>query len=218
LLLLPVAKLVAADLAELAVASRCYKAGQYAECVRLTGPSDPPTKQSETALLLNIRANMARGEYPLALDTLIRAIEIYPASIRLRWIGGDVLRFNNRTADAETLLAQIGTLLEGFRWRYNDPVNYIVLGRFELLLGADPGQVLKNRFGAAKQAAADNWRWKNMISRWRRSSFRQRSRLIRPIPTFTLESPKRSSQVMVNDRRLHCRQHYSGTPITSTAY
>ena len=155
-LLVPVASLAAADLAAISAAARLYKAGKYAECIELTAPLELQSKQSEAAFLLNIRANMALGQHALALNTLVEAIKVYPASIRLRWIGRDVLRYNNRAADATYLLDQMGTLLKRFRWRYNDAVNYIVLGQFELLLGADPGQVLKNRFNPAKQAAADS--------------------------------------------------------------
>jgi len=142
------AHLNAADLSE---AFRLFKSGKYGECTKLTDQAIDENEYSETWRLLNIRSHLEKGEYAKALGTLQTALERYPASIRLRWLGHRVLLFNSKPDQAKKLLDEIASLAEKQSWRYRDAINAVVLGRFELSRGVDASKVLKERFNLAKK-------------------------------------------------------------------
>lgn len=140
----------AADIAE---AERLYKSGQYAECIELTAAAIADGDFSETWRVLKIQAELATGRYTDANKSLKLALDRYPASVRLRWIGGDVHRFNGNGELAAKTLDEIAELFSSASWRYRDPTNQIALGRFFLHRGADAKQVLNEIYSKVKKAS-----------------------------------------------------------------
>ena len=106
--------------------------------------------------LLIIAAQMEQGEYAEALKTVDAAIERYPNSIRLRWAGEEVCRFNGQTDRAMELNQQIGEMVSANAWRYRDPDNQIILGKRFLKMGADAKDVLDQFYYPVRKRYAKN--------------------------------------------------------------
>ena len=152
-LALAICLLISAPLfsAELDDAEKLYRGGKYAECIATCGKAIAAEQWQEGWRLLKIRAELATGKGAQALATLEAATKRYPTSIRLRLLGIDVLRANNRPEDADQLLQTIQELATRDPWRYSDATNRVVLGRALLLARADARQVLELFFDTAKK-------------------------------------------------------------------
>ncbi|MGH7192439.1 MAG: tetratricopeptide repeat protein, partial [Candidatus Saccharimonadales bacterium] len=101
--------------------------------------------------MLKIRAELALGRYPDAQKTLEAALGRFQASIRLRWLGREVARYNGQPDRADALTDEIGGLLRFSSGRFRDPANQITLGRFFLGQGVDAKQVLDRIYNQLKQ-------------------------------------------------------------------
>jgi tetratricopeptide (TPR) repeat protein len=137
--------------AELDDAEKLYRGGQYAECIAECGKAIAADQWQEGWRLLKIRAELATGKGSQALATFEAAAKRYPTSIRLRILGTEVMRTNDRGDEAAQLLHRIQELASGDPWRYSDATNRVVLGRALLLAGADARQVLELFFDMAKK-------------------------------------------------------------------
>jgi tetratricopeptide (TPR) repeat protein len=116
-------------------------AGKYDECIAMSGEAIERLSWLETWRHLKIRSELATGRYA---DALVEtALERFPASIRLRLLGRDVMLVNNRPQDARRMLDEIDALTNQQQWRFTDPSNRVALGRFFLLRGGDARQVLE---------------------------------------------------------------------------
>jgi tetratricopeptide (TPR) repeat protein len=126
-------------------------AGKYDECIAMAGEAIEKLSWLETWRHLKIRSELATGRYADALTTLEKGIERFPASIRLRLLGREVLRMNNRPDDARKMMEEIDALTNQQQWRFTDPSNRIALGRFFLLQGADARQVLETFYDRVRR-------------------------------------------------------------------
>jgi tetratricopeptide (TPR) repeat protein len=138
----------AADLSE---AFTLFHAGKYDECIAATSATIEQGDFSEDWRILQIEAQLALGRYADAADTLKAALERYASSVRIRWVGVDVLRDNGQSEQAEKMLVEIEDLVSSQSWRYRDPANRVALGRFFLYRGADAKQVLDELYGRVKK-------------------------------------------------------------------
>ena len=93
-----------------------------------------------------------RREPDEALETLEQALERYPYSVQLRWIGRDVYRHNGKLDEAQKQTIEIIELVQQQDWRYRDAVNQVVLGRYFLDRGADAKEVLQGIYDPVKKA------------------------------------------------------------------
>jgi tetratricopeptide (TPR) repeat protein len=136
-------------------ATALYRSGQYSECVQACEKGVEEQRWRESWWHLKLRVEMDTGQYAQAAETLAEALERFPSSIRLRLVGRDVHRFNDQLEDAERMMAEIQSAVEAQRWRYADPASRIALGKFFLMLGADPRQVLESCYDRAKRSRPD---------------------------------------------------------------
>ncbi len=135
--------LFAANLSE---AETLFHTGKYAECVALTGKEIEEGDFSETWRELRIQSQMELGQYPEAKQSLEAALKRYPDSIRIRWLGRDVLRFCGETEAAEKLLAEIGQKIEQTRFGYRSAADLAIIGQYYLDQGDDAKSVLDRVF------------------------------------------------------------------------
>lgn len=149
--LLAAAWLPAADTIDISEATSMFKAGKYQECSQAAQVAIDDGQYSETWRLLKIQADLMTGGYEDALTTLDAALQRYTTSVRLRWLGGDVLRRNGQVERATKLLDEIDVLTDGFSWRYSDPASRIALGQFYLSRGADPKKIIDGVYNAVKK-------------------------------------------------------------------
>ena len=85
-----------------------------------------------------------------------KGLERFETSARLRLLGRDVLRANNRPHEADLMLAEIRSLAARAPWRYSDASARVALGRALLLGGADARQVLELFFDRVKREEPDS--------------------------------------------------------------
>lgn len=152
--LLPVA-LAGAAPADLTETERLYRVGDYAACIEAAAEAMTAGDGDEDWPLLKIKAEMTLGRYADALKTLQSALPRQSNSIRLRWLGRDVYRFNHLPDEAGRMLEEIGRLVRQAPWLYRDAADEVVVGRFLLAQGVDAKQVLRKCFDEAKRQQPD---------------------------------------------------------------
>src|SRR5436190_1422489 len=76
--------------------SSLFRTGEYAECIEAAAQAITQDEVNENFRLLKINSELELGRYADALTSLEAALKRLPTSIRLRWVGRDVCRFNNQ--------------------------------------------------------------------------------------------------------------------------
>lgn len=131
---------LAADLDE---AEALFRAGKYEECARMAAEEISGLEGwSERWRILKISAEMQRGKYPEALDSLERAVRRFSASIPVHLMALDVYRYNGRQDEVPRLLENLERVVMGSPQRFANPEGLIALGRYFLLTGRDSRKVL----------------------------------------------------------------------------
>ena len=138
----------AAGAADIQEAANLLRTGRYEECARQAAAALEGEEPGEDWYALKIRAEMARGNYERALDSLKEATRRHPASLTLFLIGRDVRRFQNLGNREEEALNAIERSILSAPRRYATPAGQVALGRFFLLRGADPKKVLDQFYDA----------------------------------------------------------------------
>ncbi len=124
-------------------AESLFRAGKYDECARVAADEIAAIEGwNERWRLLKISAEMQRGKYDEASDSLRSALRRFPASVSLRLLGRDVYRYNGRQEDVPSLMEDLERVVMGSPQRYATPEARVSLGRFFLLRGADSRKVL----------------------------------------------------------------------------
>lgn len=136
---------------ELDDARTLFRAGKYAECIEACTAGLEREDWRENWRLLKIQAELETGQYGQARRTLEAALQSFEASIALRLIGRQVYRFNDRPDLGDRLLDEIEKLTQERSFRFTDATNRIALGRFFLLRGADPRQVLETFYDPVRR-------------------------------------------------------------------
>ncbi|MFH1924478.1 MAG: hypothetical protein ABIP48_31895, partial [Planctomycetota bacterium] len=136
-------------------AQALFNSGRYAECIETAAARIDQRAWRESWRRLKIRAELATGRYCEALATLEMALERFPSSIHLRLLGREVYLFNDWPERAEERLVEAEQMIRQQSWRYSDPINRVLLGRFFLLRGADAKQVLETFFDRARRDRPD---------------------------------------------------------------
>ncbi len=83
------------------------------------------------------------------------ALDQFSTNVELRLVGYDVLRANDKPAEADKALEEIRDLAEATPWRYQDAASKVILGRAFLRAGADARQVLEQYYDVAKKASPE---------------------------------------------------------------
>jgi tetratricopeptide (TPR) repeat protein len=137
--------------AEPSAAQALFDGGKYSECIEMAREGIESQSWRETWWDFKLRAELETGQYAAALETLQEALEAFSSSVKLRLIGHRIHLLNNQPEEAEARLVEIEALVVRQRWRFNDSASRIVLGRFFLLRGADPRQVLETFYDPVKR-------------------------------------------------------------------
>lgn len=153
LALLALSLSTAARAADLVETIQLFRTGKYVECIEAAGKAIAAHDFNENYRLLKIRAEMELGRYADALATLDEALKRFPSSLQLRWIGRDVVRFNQQPERVAQFDAEITELLRRSSWQYRDSMSQITIGRFFLSQGVDPKKVLDAIYNDVKKRA-----------------------------------------------------------------
>ena len=123
-----------AGAAELEEAEALFRAGKYDECARVAAEEIAGVEGwSERWRVLKVSAEMQRGRYAEAMDSLHRAIRRFPASIPLRLLAHDVYRYNGRQEDVPQVMEDLERVVMGSPQRFATPEGRVALGRYFLL-------------------------------------------------------------------------------------
>ena len=144
-----VSPLQAADLAQ---TRALYEAGKYRECINSAAEGVKGSPFNETWRHLKANSEMAVGEFAAALATIEATVTKFPSSIKAKWLAQKVLLHNNQPKRARALLDEIEQTVRRASFQYSDSTNRVLLGRYFLLKGADPRQVLDVFYDPVKKS------------------------------------------------------------------
>jgi tetratricopeptide (TPR) repeat protein len=131
--------------------SALFRTGKYAECAGSAEKAIAADEFSENLRLLKIKAEMELGRYAEALQTLDAALQKFPTSLSLRWVGRDVCRYNNQPERTKQFDDEMVLLIKQGPARYGDSINRLIVGRFFLSQGVDPKRVLDGLYNEVKK-------------------------------------------------------------------
>ncbi len=186
---------VTAFAADIEGVEKLFRTGRYDEVARLAGAEIEQGAWNERYSELKIEAELARGKYAEAKETLEDALNRFRASVSLRLLGREVYRYNGRPADAANELDAIEQLVLRAPERFTSPENRLCVGRFFLLRGADARKVLDQFYDVVTKEQPDlrrgatsprpSWPWTSRITPWppRRSGRRRRTPPRIPVST-----------------------------------
>lgn len=129
--------------ADLDEAQVLFQQGEYEKCIELTRAEVERGIWHDGWSKLLMRALMVKGEYAQAAAVHAQVAEKFTASISLRLLAIESLRFSGKHAEAQALLTQIPALLQAAPWRFSDRDNMVALGTYFLQAGEDPREVLE---------------------------------------------------------------------------
>lgn len=143
--------LQSAHAADLSKAKQDYATGEYLACLSECTEAVEAGVWNEEWYRLKIDVEMTLGKYEAAMETMQVGFGKYATSIHLRWRGYRILRMNNMPDEAEEMLKSIDPTVRSYPWRFSDASNRVIVGRFELEMGADARQVLSSHYDKAKE-------------------------------------------------------------------
>jgi tetratricopeptide (TPR) repeat protein len=135
--------------ADLDALEQLLRTGQYADCAKLAGEQIDAGARGDRWYRFKVEAERAQGKSADALASLADALERYPASPSLRWLGYELNRATGHEAEAKAMLDAIERLVLGAPGRLVLPEDRIVVGRFFVARGADAKKVLDQFYDAA---------------------------------------------------------------------
>lgn len=131
-----------ASAADLDEALQLFHRGEYDQCIAITRGEVERGMWHDGWSKLLMRALIVQGEYQAAAETYAQVAEKFSASMPLRMLAVEALRYSGKDAEARGLLAQIPTMLQTAPWRFSDRDNMVALGRYFLSKGEDAREVL----------------------------------------------------------------------------
>jgi tetratricopeptide (TPR) repeat protein len=144
-----------AGAADLDQARANYRAGKYEQCIEDARQVIAGTAYSEDWPVLKINAELQLGRYGGALQTLEGALKRFPTSVRLRWVGHRVFRFNGKLQEATKALDEVSEYARRAPFFYNDSANRVALGRYFVSKGTDARSVLETFYDPVKRDFPD---------------------------------------------------------------
>ena len=129
------------------------RTGRYEEAIAAAREALESKSPGEAWHRVLLEGLLTTGQYPEALAAWTNAVAQEGRSVRLRWIGRDVLLANGDTEGAAAQLNTIAQLVGNRAGNYRDIPSLVVYGQAALLSGADPKIVLDRVFDVARKAA-----------------------------------------------------------------
>lgn len=127
-------------------AVRLFNEGQFTDAAELAQSIDEGLGKysaEQRWVVLQIESWLAQGQPAKAIAVVESALQRFEDSIRIRWAAIEAYRFASDEERADGLIREISDLARARPWKFRDPPNQIVLGRYFLSLGADAKEVLK---------------------------------------------------------------------------
>lgn len=134
---------LAADLDD---ARALFDKGDYDACIEMTKAEVERGIWHDGWSKLLMRSLIIKGQYAEAAEVYTKVAEKFSASLSLRMLAVEALRFSGKHAEARAMLTQIPALIQSAPWRFTDRENLVALGNFLLTEGTDPRTVLKSYF------------------------------------------------------------------------
>ncbi|MFK7767634.1 MAG: tetratricopeptide repeat protein [Mariniblastus sp.] len=136
-----------------------YDQGKFDEAIALAQVTDANLGKfsvEEKWQILIAKSQLASGQYSAALKTLDDALarDRLENSIRLRWIGIEICRFNNNPDRAMTLFNEIAQLASSKSYLYRNTPSRIVLAKHFLSQQADAKSVLDTFYNPLKKRSS----------------------------------------------------------------
>ncbi len=144
--LLPTVLLPSARAADLDEARALFDKGEYDACIEMTKAEVERGIWHDGWSKLLMRSLMVKGQYAEAAEVYTKVAEKFSASLSLRMLAAEALRFSGKHAEARALIAQIPALIQAAPWRFTDRDNMVTLGNYELSEGLDPRIALRTYF------------------------------------------------------------------------
>lgn len=141
--------------ADYEAAELLYRSGQYDEAADIAAAEVERGIWNERWSDLLIRSLLARGRYDEALETYQAAIRRYSGSIPLRMLGVEVLRMNDRDAEARLEWAEVGEQLRRSTSRYASREKLVAMGRYFARRGEDARKVLQLFYDRVRESQPD---------------------------------------------------------------
>ncbi|QDV32790.1 tetratricopeptide repeat protein [Tautonia plasticadhaerens] len=141
--------MVPAGAADLDEAEALLRSGSYEEAARMAAEAVGGFVWEERWIQLKAEAELATGADEAALASLEVGLRRFPASLPLLMMARDVFRYTGRAGEVPAVLDRIERLIRTFPDRYDTAGGRVALGRFFLLRGIDPKQVLDRFFDVA---------------------------------------------------------------------
>ncbi len=151
LFLVPLLVVAGAWAADLKQGRSDFLAGRYAECIAAAEKGVEDTGDEHEWHLLLVRSLFELGRYPDAYNALTNALAHEQRSIRLRWVGRDVLQMQNQPERAAAFVDEITELVTARPWAYREAPDLVVFGQAAMAKGLDPKRVLDRVFEPAKK-------------------------------------------------------------------
>jgi len=133
-------------------ADELYRSGKYDAALELAKVEVDRGVWNEKWPKLLIRCQLARGNYPEALEVYTQSIKRYSQSLSLRMLGREVLLLNNLNEQAEREADQIFNILQNSSTRFASADSLVAAGRYFAIRGEDARQILTLFFDRVRQA------------------------------------------------------------------
>ncbi|MEX2317876.1 MAG: hypothetical protein WD669_12035 [Pirellulales bacterium] len=128
-----------------------FLAGKYADCAAMAAAQIENGNWLEEWRTLKLEAELVQGQYPQALKTANDALITHPTSLPLQLLARTAYLYNGQQAKADQTLVQMERYVLAAPRRYVTPSDRVALGRFLLVRGADPRQVLELMFDPVRK-------------------------------------------------------------------
>ena len=130
-------------------ARQLFRTGKYDEAMAVAQAEVDRGVWNELWPRLLLESQLMTGRYEEALLTYEKSITKFSNSLRLRMLGAEVYRWNNKSVQAKEQLAVIPELLQRMPWRYSGKDELVPLGQYFVTEGEDPKKVLELCFDQA---------------------------------------------------------------------
>jgi tetratricopeptide (TPR) repeat protein len=128
-----------------------FQHGDYAAVITLAQQELAAGSYRSDWRQLLVKSLMTVGRYSEAYTNAAAGLSSYAPNVALRLLARETALFENKPAEANRRLTEIGLLLQQRQPTYQDGADLVALGQALLLLGVEPRLVLENCFQRAEQ-------------------------------------------------------------------
>lgn len=138
--------------AEVTEAWKQLRSGDYNGAIHAAEKAIASEKRGDEWHLVLMEGLLTTGRYPEAQSALTNALAREPRSIRVRWLGRDILSANGDVQGSRAQIREIAQMVSTRPSGYRDVPSLIVFGQAALASGADPKTVLERVYEIARKA------------------------------------------------------------------